>query len=106
MAVTALRETDGVLTALNLRNTLTGEEQSLKVDALFVSVGREPQLEAFRELLPLTEKGYAAVGEDGYTPHPWLFAAGDCRKKEVRQLTTAAADGAVAALAACRWLEG
>ena len=103
--VTAFRETDGALTGVNLRNVITGEEEELKVDAVFVSVGREPQLEAFRELLPLTEKGYAAVGEDGYTPHPWLFAAGDCRKKEVRQLTTAVGDGAAAALAACRYLE-
>ena len=72
---------------------------------LFVSVGREPQLEAFRELLPLTEKGYAAVGETGETDTPWLFAAGDCRAKNIRQLTTAVGDGSVAALAACRYID-
>ena len=105
MAVTALREQEGVLTGVNLRNTVSGEERGLEVDALFVSVGREPQLEAFRELLPLTEKGYAAVGETGETDTPWLFAAGDCRAKEVRQLTTAVGDGACAALGACRYLE-
>lgn len=105
MVITALREMEGTLTGVNLRNTVTGEERELMADALFVSVGREPQLEAFRELLPLTEKGYADVGENGETSTPWLFAAGDCRRKEVRQLTTAVGDGACAALAACRYLE-
>jgi thioredoxin reductase (NADPH) len=56
--------------------------------------------------MALDEAGYADAGEDCLTKSAGVFAAGDCRAKAVRQLTTAAADGAVAALAACRWLEG
>ena len=57
------------------------------------------------ELLDLDKAGYAAAGEDCLTKSAGVFVAGDCRSKSVRQLTTAAADGSVAALAACRWLD-
>jgi thioredoxin reductase (NADPH) len=105
MNVTALHEKDGDLTSLTLTDAETGEERELAVDALFVSVGQVPALEAFADALPLTGDGYAALGEDCTSPVPGIFAAGDCRSKEVRQLTTAVADGACAALAACRFLE-
>ena len=59
---------------------------------------------AFAEYLALDGRGYAASGEDCLTPTAGLFVAGDCRSKTVHQLTTAVADGAVAALAACSWL--
>jgi thioredoxin reductase (NADPH) len=55
--------------------------------------------------MELDGAGYALSGEDCITKTPGVFVAGDCRKKEVRQLTTAAADGSVAALAACRYLD-
>ena len=64
-----------------------------------------PDNEAFRPLLQLDEAGYAASGEDCLTETAGLFVAGDCRTKTVRQVTTAAADGAVAALAACHYLD-
>ena len=76
------------------------------MDCLFVSVGQEPELGRFSSLLPLTDRGYAAVPETGETAVPGVFAAGDCRDKRVRQLTTAVSDGANAALAACRYLDG
>jgi len=82
-----------------------GEERELKVDGLFVAIGHEPDNGAFAELLALDERGYAAASENCVTKTPWLFVAGDCRAKKVRQLTTAVADGAVAALAACSWLD-
>ena len=60
----------------------------------------------FKELVELDEGGFIAAKEDCLTSCPGVFAAGDCRTKEVRQLTTAAADGAVAGLAACKYLAG
>ena len=82
-----------------------GEEREIPVDGLFVAIGHEPDNGAFAELLALDERGYAAANESCVTKTPWLFVAGDCRAKKVRQLTTAVADGAVAALAACAWLD-
>ena len=81
-----------------------GARQTLAVEGLFVAVGHQPDNAAFASLLTLDGAGYAASGEDCLTATPGLFVAGDCRKKSVRQLTTAAADGAVAALAAVDFL--
>lgn len=84
----------------------TGEEsREIALEGLFVAIGHAPDLGAFGSLLELDEKGYAASGEDCLTRTPGVFVAGDCREKTVRQLTTAAADGSAAALAACAWLD-
>ena len=82
-----------------------GESKELTVEGLFVAIGHQPDLSAFVDWLKLDPAGYAASGEDCLSPTPGLFVAGDCRAKRVRQLTTAAADGAVAALAACDYLD-
>ena len=82
-----------------------GQRREIPVEGLFVAIGHQPDLEAFAPWLKRDKAGYADAGEDCLTPTAGLFVAGDCRKKAVRQLTTAAADGAVAALAACRWLD-
>ena len=105
MNITALHARDGALTSVTLADAGTGAERELAVDALFVSVGMVPALGAFADVLPLTDDGYAALGEDCISPAAGIFAAGDCRAKSVRQLTTAVADGACAALSACRYLE-
>lgn len=81
-----------------------GERKELPVDGLFVAVGTAPDNGAFSGQLKLDASGYADASEDCLTPTPWLFVAGDCRAKSVRQVTTAVADGAVAALAAVKWL--
>ena len=83
-----------------------GARRELPVAGLFVAVGHRPDNGIFAALMALDEAGYADAKEDCLTKSAGVFAAGDCRAKAVRQLTTAAADGAVAALAACRWLEG
>ena len=83
-----------------------GARRDISLDALFVAVGSQPDNGAFAPLLRLDEAGYADAGEDCLTPTAGVFVAGDCRKKAMRQLTTAVADGAVAALAAVHWLEG
>ena len=72
---------------------------------MFLAVGLVPQNEPFANLLALDERGYAASGEDMLTKTPGVFVAGDCRTKRIRQVATAAADGAVAALAACDYLD-
>ena len=102
--ITALQgETE--LKGLTLTQTVTGEAKELAVDGLFVAVGQEPDNRAFADLVQLDEAGYIRAGEDCRTSAPGVFAAGDCRSKDVRQLTTATADGAVAALAACAYAD-
>ena len=103
--VSELLSRDGELCGLRLRSAGTGEERELTVDAVFVAMGRIPATKELGGLLPLDAAGYAAVDENCACPAPGLFVAGDCRAKNVRQLTTAVGDGATAALAACRWLE-
>lgn len=94
---------EALLESVTVKNNETLEEKALPVQGLFVAVGQIPGNEAFRELIELDGSGYIAAGEDCVTNVKGIFAAGDCRTKEVRQLVTAAADGAVAALAACRY---
>ena len=72
---------------------------------LFIAVGQVPDNAAFANLVDLDEKGYIIAGEDLKTRTEGVFAAGDCRTKEVRQLTTAASDGAIAALAAGKYID-
>lgn len=100
-SVTALLGEDE-LTGIEV--TQNGEKRQLPVDGLFVAIGHEPDNAAFAEFLELDRAGYAASGEDCRTKSAGLFVAGDCRRKSVRQLTTAVGDGAVAALAACEYL--
>jgi thioredoxin reductase (NADPH) len=82
-----------------------GNERELRVDGVFVAIGHQPDNAAFAPFVTLDTAGYAASGEDCRTATPGFFVAGDCRAKAIRQLTTAAADGAVAALAACAYLD-
>ena len=81
-----------------------GVRREIAADGLFVAIGHQPDNGAFASCLKLDPAGYADSGEDCLTETPGLFVAGDCRRKSVRQLTTAAADGAVAALAAVKYL--
>ncbi len=82
-----------------------GKERQLDISGLFVAIGHRPDLRVFSGLAELDSAGYADSDESCLTKTPGVFVAGDCRKKNVRQLTTAAADGSVAALAACAWLD-
>ena len=93
----------GVLTGLSLRNAATGAETSLAVSGLFEAVGQLPETSLSAALTPVDAGGFIPCGENCVTPAAGVFAAGDCRAKEVRQLTTACADGTVAALAACNY---
>ena len=102
--VTSLQGEDS-LTGLTLTAPQTGEAKALAVTGLFVAIGQEPDNGPFAQLAQVDQYGYFAAGEDCLTRTPGVFAAGDCRTKSLRQLTTAAADGSVAATAACRWLD-
>lgn len=95
----------GELKGLKLCKTATGEKSELSCDGLFVAIGLIPENEAFGEWAALDRYGYFESGEDCTTKTEGIYCAGDCRRKSVRQLTTAAADGAVAALAACRYID-
>jgi len=99
-------ETDGgALTGLRLRNEQTGQESAIAVDGAFLAVGLMPENEPFAKLAKLNGWGYFDSGEDCRTATEGLFVAGDCRSKTIRQVVTASADGAIAAMAACRYLE-
>lgn len=82
-----------------------GGQVELRVDGLFVSIGLVPENEAYKNVAELDEEGYFDSDEGCETKTAGVFVAGDCRKKRVRQITTAIADGTVAALAACRYLD-
>lgn len=99
---------DDTFEGLLLRNTETNEETVLNVDGIFVCIGQIPENGAFADVVKLNDYGYVDAGEDcrPETTIPGVFVAGDCRTKAIRQVTTATADGAVAALAACRYLDG
>ena len=88
---------DDKLTGLRIHNKRTGKGSVLSVDGVFVSVGRVPASELFKGVLETDEAGYIAADESTRTNVPGVFAVGDIRTKAVRQVVTAAADGAVAA---------
>jgi len=92
---------------LLLKNAETGEETVLNVDGVFVCIGQVPANQAFADVVTLNDYGYVTAGENCLPEStlPGVFVAGDCRTKSIRQVTTATADGAVAALAACRYLD-
>lgn len=95
---------EDALQGVELLHTETGQTERFNVDGLFIAVGQAPQSAPFLDAVA-AEDGYYLAGEDTKTSLPGVFAAGDGRKKQVRQLTTAVSDGAAAALATCRYLE-
>ena len=103
--VTGYETADGALCGLQLRNEQTGAESHLSVDGAFLAVGLQPENEPFAALAGLNDWGYFDTAEDCCTKTPGLFVAGDCRSKRIRQVVTAAADGAIAAMAACHYLD-
>ena len=93
------------LESLTLKKEADGSESELKVNGLFVAIGLIPNNGAFAEIAGLDEWGYIDSDEACLTKTAGVFTAGDCRKKQIRQITTATADGSVAALAACRYID-
>ena len=93
-----------VLENITIQNVLTKEEQQLNVNGLFVAIGQEPDCRIFTSVVELDEYGYIIADENCKTSVEGIYVAGDCRTKKIRQLTTATADGTVAALAACEYI--
>ncbi len=91
---------------VRIRKEADGKTSELALDGLFIAIGLVPQNERFADVLPLDGRGYADADESCTTPTKGIFVAGDCRSKRIRQVTTACADGAVAALAACDYVDG
>ena len=105
MTVSELIQKNGQLTGLALKSKI-GKDETLPVSGLFVALGGLPDTQVLVGLATLDENGYVFTDEKMAVPEtPGLFAAGDCRKKSVRQLTTAVSDGTVAAVSACTYLE-
>ena len=102
--ITALKG-EKSLEGLTLKKESDGSESELSVDGLFVAIGLIPNNKAFADIAGLDEWGYIDSDESCITKTAGVFVAGDCRKKQIRQITTAAADGSVAALAACRYID-
>ncbi len=94
-------EFTGVVT----KRVADGTKTTLMLDGMFVAIGLEPENGAFADVAVLDERGYYASGEDCTTMTAGIFVAGDCRAKAVRQVATATGDGAVAAIAACRYID-
>ena len=90
--------------ALKIQNKKTQEESFIETDGVFIAVGIVPGTEKFKDLVKLDEAGYIVAGEDGITSEPGIFAAGDIRIKNLRQVVTAVADGANAVASAQRYL--
>ncbi len=104
--LTALHtDAEGNFTGVQITKTATGETEEITADGLFVAIGLIPENEPFKALADLNAYGYFDTDEACTTRTPGVFVAGDCRSKAIRQVTTAASDGAVAALAACRYLD-
>ena len=104
VTVEAYLGTETELTGIRVR-TANGETEDYRADGIFLAVGLLPQNEPFSGIVSLDERGYILAGEDCTTNTSGIFAAGDCRKKKIRQVVTAAGDGAVAAIAAADFVD-
>ena len=98
-------EKGDTLTGVKLYDSHKDSSFSLPVDGLFVAIGHVPENQAFKDVAALNEYGYIVADESCMTKTEGVFVAGDCRTKAIRQITTATADGAVAALAACKYVD-
>ena len=103
--VTRYIQEEGELIGLELQNTESGDSFQIKVNGAFLAVGLVPENDRFSSFAELNQWGYFDCEEACGTKTPGLFVAGDCRSKRIRQVVTAASDGAVAATAACVYLD-
>ncbi len=94
------------VTSLHISNVKTGEDKDLEVDGIFVAIGIHPSTDLFADIVKCDEQGYVVAAEDGATSAPGIFVAGDSRKKRLRQIVTAVADGANAVTSVQDFLVG
>ena len=103
--ITRLNSDETGLVSIDVTDKDTNETREISISGLFVAIGQAPDNSPFENVASLDEKGYIKAGEDMKTGTDGVFTAGDCRTKTVRQLTTAASDGATAALQACAYID-
>ncbi len=97
---------DGIVEKITIRNKKTGEEKDLKIDGVFIFVGTQPISDFVKDVIKTDDEGYIITDEFMMTSMEGVFAAGDVRKKFLRQVITAAAEGAIAATAAEKYING
>ena len=102
--IEALVAEGGALKGVEFTKSESGTRETVACDGLFVAIGLIPENEPFKDIAALNDYGYFEAGEGCATKTPGIFVAGDCRSKKIRQVTTAAADGTIAALAACEYI--
>ena len=103
--VEGFESADGEIIGLNVKNTVNGDKSTIKTEGVFVAIGHAPENQPFASVCKINDYGYITADEDCLTETEGVFVAGDCRTKTIRQITTAAADGSIAAIAACRYLD-
>ena len=103
--IVEIKEESFAVSGVVVEDKNTHEKREIAVDGLFVAIGQVPDNNAFADVVELDKAGYIVAGEDCKTKTEGIFAAGDSRTKEVRQLVTAAGDGAVAGVAATKYCE-
>ena len=105
MKITGIKTENGKIKAITAKDVTTDVESDYPCDGFFEAIGLIPENDDFKGFADLNKFGYFDSGEDCTTKTPGLFVAGDCRSKFIRQVTTACGDGAIAALAACRYVD-
>ncbi|MCK9614417.1 MAG: FAD-dependent oxidoreductase [Candidatus Omnitrophica bacterium] len=105
---TVIEELKGAdcLTGAGIKNTITGVSGTLSLNGLFVAIGVNPNTQAFKDAISLDESGFITTDEEMKTNHNFVWAAGDCRKRPLRQLVTASSEGAISAVSAYKYLKG
>jgi len=96
---------DDSLSAITIKDVLTGKEETVNLSGLFIFVGYKPRTEVFKDVVDIDEVGYIVANEFRQTNVNWIFAAGDCVKKPYKQIATAVGDGCTAAMSAIAYLE-
>ena len=103
-SVLSAAEASPIIKSITVENIVSGERSELTVNGLFLAIGQSPLTADFSHILPLDSYGYVTAGEDCRV-RDGVYVCGDCRKKDIRQLTTATADGTVAATKAVEYLD-
>lgn len=97
-----IEHTDGTFAGINIKSG--DEKTAIYADGMFVAIGLAPENKPFENVADLNDWGYIDAGESCTTKTEGVFVAGDCRSKSVRQIATAIADGAIAAISACKYI--
>ncbi|MFA5271464.1 MAG: FAD-dependent oxidoreductase [Candidatus Omnitrophota bacterium] len=95
-----------LLEAITIKNINTNEDKSIPLNGLFIAIGVKPNTEFLKNAISLDNLGFVLTDQEMKTNHDFIFAVGDCRKRPLRQLVTAAAEGSIAALSAYKYLKG